>query len=52
MRVQEREKWVWAKWRGVEKCSGDVLLEVGVGGGGGTDRGHSRFEGGRSWWFE
>ena len=24
IRVQGREKWVWAKWRGVEKCSGDV----------------------------
>ena len=24
IRVQAREKWVCAKWRGVEKCSVDV----------------------------
>ena len=31
IRVQAREKWVCAKWRGVEKCSGDVRGVDGAG---------------------
>ncbi len=30
MRVQGREKWVMAKWRGVEKCSVGTVREWGV----------------------
>ena len=38
IRVQAREKWVRAKWRGVEKCSGNDVRGVGFGGEGGGDR--------------
>lgn len=51
IRVQGREKWVWAKWRGVEKCSVGMVREWGlfggvgvVAGGGGPESG----EGGNS----
>jgi len=33
MRVQGREKWVRAKWRGVEKCSVGTVRERGLLGG-------------------
>ncbi len=54
IRVQGREKWVCAKWRGVEKCSGDVREEeVGDDSGmGGTHRARSQLGEGRSWWVK